>query len=200
MLIAAACVSPISSLAQTVRPQKVFMSGENPFISLRNAPDGIVLARASFWRIHWSPVGTGHVCFVTVGERTTPGAIRVAVTDNPRLAEYLTTQVLATFDRSYTDWPFTPVAGATFGRSGDSSTEHRETCRAPGYDVALSWGDLQTPGLVDILPGSRPGNPFGITYLRIPAGRASIAVNGKPAPGRSMPSGSFLAFGETWIK
>jgi hypothetical protein len=59
---------------------------------------------------------------------------------------------------------------------------------------------MQTPGLVDIAAGSRPSNPFGITYLRIPAGRATITVNGKPAPGTSGPAGSFLAFGETWIK
>jgi len=35
-------------------------------------------------------------------------------------------------------------------------------------------------GWVDILPGSRPTNPFGITYLRIPAGSAQVLINGKP--------------------
>ncbi len=199
-LIAAVALSSPAVSAQAPRPQKVFLSGENPFISLRTSADGPVVARASFWRIHWSPVGTGHVCFVTVGERKSPGAVRVALHDNARLVEYLTTQVLATFDSAYTEWPFTPVAGATFGRSGDGSAEHRETCRGTGYDVELAWRDLQAPGLIDILPGSRPTNPFGITYLRIPAGRAAITVNGTPAPGQSMPAGSFLAFGETWIK
>jgi hypothetical protein len=186
--------------AQEPRPQKVFLSGENPYIALRDTPDGPAVARASFWRIHFSPVGTGQVCFVTIGEQGKPGATRVALTDNVPLAEYLMKDVLATFDKAYVDWPFTTVAGATFGRSGDARTEHREVCRAAGYDVALSWRDMQTPGLVDILAGSRPSNPFGITYLRIPAGRATITVNGKPAPGTSVPAGSFLAFGETWIK
>jgi hypothetical protein len=186
--------------AQEPRPQKVFLSGENPYIALRDTPEGPAVARASFWRIHFSPVGSGHVCFVTVGERGKPGATRVALTDNVPLTEYLVKDVLATFDKAYVDWPFTTVAGATFGRGGDARTEHTEVCKAPGYDVALTWQDMQTPGLVDILPGSRPSNPFGITYLRIPAGRATMTVNGTPASGASVPGGSFLAFGETWIK
>jgi hypothetical protein len=198
LLVGLALASTAS--AQEPRPQKVFLSGENPYIALRGTPDGPAVARASFWRIHFSPVGTGHVCFVTIGEQGKPGALRVALTDNVPLAEYLSRDVLATFDKAYVDWPFTTVAGATFGRSGDARTEHHEVCKAPGHDVALSWRDLQTPGLVDILPGSRPSNPFGITYLRIPAGRATITINGKPAPGASVPAGSFLAFGETWIK
>lgn len=191
---------PLSSAVQAPRPQKVFLSGENPYIALRSTPDGPAVARASFWRIHFSPVGTGHVCFVTVGEQGKPVAVRVVLTDNPRLSEYLVKDVLATFDKAYVEWPFTTVAGATFGRAGDARAEHREMCKASGYDIALSWRDMEAPGLVDILAGNRPANPFGITYLRIPAGSATITVNGQPAPGASVPGGSFLAFGETWIK
>jgi hypothetical protein len=197
--LAAALHTP-AAYAQAPRPQHVFLSGENPYIALRETPDGPPRARASFWRIHFSPVGTGHVCFVTVGEQGKPGAIRVALHDNARLLDYLTKEVLGTFDKTYLDWPFTPVPGATFGRAGDARAEHRETCRGAGYDVALAWRDMRTPGLVDILPGSRPTNPFGITYLRVPAGRAEIVVNGTPAPGTATPESAFLAFGETWIK
>jgi hypothetical protein len=199
-LLIAILASPVGAFAQAPRPQKVFLSGENPYIALREAADGPAVARASFWRIHWSPAGTGHVCFVTVGEPGKPGTVRVALHDNAKLVEYLTTDVLGTYDKTYLEWPFTPIAGATFRRSGDARAEHRETCTAPNYAIDLVWRDMQEPGLVDILPGSRETNPFGITYLRIPAGSASISVNGKPAPGRSVPAGSFLAFGETWIK
>jgi hypothetical protein len=198
LLIAAGVAVPAS--AQAPRPQRVFLSGENPYIALREKPDGPAIARASFWRIHWSPVGTGHVCFVTVGEQGKPGALRVALHDNPRLVDYLVTEVLGTFDKAYVEWPFTKVGGATFGRGGDARGEHREACHAPGQAIDLVWRAMQEPGLVDILPGSRETNPFGITYLRIPAGSAGITINGQPAPGASVPSGSFLAFGETWIK
>jgi hypothetical protein len=200
IVLVAALSLASAAAAQAPRPQKVFLSGENPYIALRHTPDGPPAARASFWRIHFSPVGTGHVCFVTVGEKGKAGAVRVAITDSAALADYLVTQVLATFDAAYVDWPFTVVTGGTFGRSGDARAAYTEVCRAPGHDVVLSWRDLQTPGLVDILPASRPSNPFGITYLRIPAGSASITIGGTPAPGTSAPAASFLAFGETWIK
>ena len=199
-VVAALVLVPLDAVAQDPRPQRVFLSGENPYIALRETPDGPAVARASFWRIHWSPVGTGHVCFVTVGEQGKPGAVRVALHDNPKLVDLLVRDVLGTFDKAYVDWPFTPVGGATFARSGDARAEHREVCKAVGYDVELTWRDMQTPGLMDILPGSRTSNPFGITYLRIPAGRAEIRINGAPASGTSVPVGSFLAFGETWIK
>lgn len=200
LLVCALLAFPDEAVAQAPRPQKVYLSGENPYLVLRDTPDGPPTARASFWRIHWSPVGSGHVCFVTVGEKGKPGAVRVALHDNARLLDHLTNAVLGTFDKTYVDWPFTPIAAATFGRSGDAKTEYRETCQAPGYAIDLTWHDLQEPGLIDILPGSRESNPFGITYLRIPAGRAVMTINGAPAPGRSTPAGSFLAFGETWIK
>jgi hypothetical protein len=124
----------------------------------------------------------------------------VALHDNPQLYEYLTKEVLGTYNKSYVERPFTPKGGAVFGSAGDSIREHRETCRAEGLAVELLWRDLRPAGLVDILPGSRPTNPFGITYLRIPAGHAEVTLNGKPAPGVSTPDASFLAFGETWIK
>jgi hypothetical protein len=199
LAIAAASLA-VPASAQTPRPQRAFLSGENPYIALREKPDGPAVARASFWRIHWSPVGTGHVCFVTVGEQGKPGALRVALHDNPRLVDYLVTEVLGTFDKAYLEWPFSKVGGATFARGGDARSEHREACRAPGHAIDLVWRAMQEPGLVDILAGSRETNPFGITYLRIPAASATITINGTPAPGTAAPGGAFLAFGETWIK
>ncbi len=192
---------PLMVVAQAPsRPGKAFLSGENPYISLLDKPDGTSLTQASFWRIHWSPVGPGHVCYVTAGAEKAPGAVRIALFDNKRLLDYLTNEVLGTFNKSYVERPFTPVSAATFNAGGDSIKEWRETCQSDQYKVELIWRELREPGLVDILAGSRPTNPFGITYLRIPAGRAEVLINGKPAPGGSVPDGSFLAFGETWIK
>jgi formylglycine-generating enzyme len=188
-----------SPLAIPNRPNKVFLSGENPYIALRETPEG-PLSTASFWRIYWSPVGAGHVCYVTVGEPKAPGSARLALFDNKALFDYLTTDVLGSYNKTYVEWPFTAVGGATFAASGDSIRERRETCRTASHSIELVWRELREPGLVDILPGSRPTNPFGITYLRIPAGSAQIIINGKPVPGASTAPGSFLAFGETWIK
>lgn len=182
------------------RAGRVYLSGENPVVFLFDRPGGETETFVSFWRIHWSPVGPGHVCYVTSGRPHAPGAVRVALYDNPELFAYLTNDVLGSYNRGYVERPFTAVGGATFGSGGDARTERRESCRAPGYAIDLAWRALRPAGLVDILPGSRPTNPFGITYLRIPAGEASVTIDGRAAPGVSVPDESFLAFGETWIK
>ena len=54
------------------------------------------VTQVSFWRIHWSPVGPGHVCFVTSGDAKSPGAIRVAIYNNKALLDYLTNDVIGT--------------------------------------------------------------------------------------------------------
>lgn len=201
LLLAAALVAPVPTPTPVpARPSTVYLSGENPVVFLFDRPGGETETFVSFWRIHWSPVGPGHVCYVTSGREKSPGALRVALFDNPRLFAYLTNEVLGSYNRAYVERPFTRVEGATFASGGDAVREHRETCRGGGYDVELAWSELRTPGLVDIPPGSRPTNPFGIVYLRTFAGRASVTVNGRPARGVSVPDESFLALGETWTK
>jgi hypothetical protein len=200
LLLSAATVPSPAPTAVPPRAGQVYLSGENPVVFLFDRPGGATETFVSFWRVHWSPVGPGHVCYVTSGREGTPGAVRLALYDNPRLLAYLTNDVLGSYNRPYVERPFTAVGGATFASGGDGTSERRESCRAPGHAIELSWSALGPAGLVDILAGSRPQNPFGITYLRIPAGRASVTIDGRAARGVSVPHESFLAFGETWIK
>jgi hypothetical protein len=205
MLLSALVFAAAAAQAQAPTPVppragQVYLSGENPVVFLFDRPGGETETFASFWRVHWSPVGPGHVCYVTSGREGTPGAVRLALHDNPRLLAYLTNDVLGSYNRAYAERPFTAIGGATFESGGDGTSERRESCRAPGHAIELAWRALGPAGLVDILAGSRPENPFGITYLRIPAGQASVTIDGRAARGVSVPNESFLAFGETWIR
>ncbi len=181
------------------RPGTAMVSGENPYIRLLDKEGGKTLTQVSFWRVHWSPVGPGHVCYVTVGDAGDPNEMRIALYDNERLFHYLTNEILTHTSPLYKERPFKPIGGATFAPGGDSITERTETCRSDSYTVVLGWRDLQTPQLVDILPGSRPTNPFGLTFLNIIPKSADVTINGKRAPGTSF-GGSGLAFGETWLR
>lgn len=194
---------PVLAVAQTpasnVRQGHVVISGENPYIRLLDKEGGKTLTQISFWRVHWSPAGPGHVCYVTVGEAGEPGAMRFALYDNAKLYDYLTNEIMAVTNKAYLERPFERVGGASFGPSGDTIKERVESCRSGKYNVQLSWHDLQTPELVDILPGTRPNNPFGLTFLRIIGTTADVTINGKRAPGATF-GGSALAFGETWLR
>lgn len=204
---------PILAMAQAAGVQEgvklgqVFVSGENPVVRLLDKENGTALATASFWRILWSPVGAGHVCYLTTGDGKSATDLRVALVDNPKVYEYLTNQVLGTYDKSYAERPFTVVSGATFASSGDLAKEWKETCRTERYNVELVWRDFYEPFQLDT-PVGGPRNPFGVTSLFIPAKSAQVIVNGKPLAGNVYPqmrgpaqsSSAFLAFSESWIK
>ena len=206
-------VVPALALAQAaggvqngVKIGKVFVSGENPVIRLLDKPDGTPLAVASFWRIIWSPVGAGHVCYVTTGDGKSPGDLRVALVDNQKLFDYLTNDILGTYDKSYLERPFKTIQ-ATFSKSGDALTDWKEVCRSEQYTVELVWRDFYPAFQLDT-PTGGPRNPFGLTSLFIPAKSADLIVNGKKISGNVYPqmlgpaqsSSAFLAFSETWIK
>lgn len=206
-------VVPALALAQAaggvqdgVKIGKVFVSGENPVIRLLDKPNGTPLAVASFWRIIWSPVGAGHVCYVTTGDGKSPGDLRVALVDNQKLFDYLTTDILGTYDKSYLERPFKTIQ-ATFSKSGDALTDWKEVCRSEQYTVELVWRDFYPAFQLDT-PTGGPRNPFGLTSLFIPAKSADLIVNGKKISGNVYPqmlgpaqgSSAFLAFSETWLK
>jgi len=206
-------VVPALALAQAaggvqngVKIGKVFVSGENPVIRLLDKPDGTPLAVSSFWRIIWSPVGAGHVCYVTTGDGKSPGDLRVALVDNQKLFDYLTNDILGTYDKSYLERPFKTIQ-ATFSKSGDALSDWKEVCRSEQYTVELVWRDFYPAFQLDT-PTGGPRNPFGLTSLFIPAKSADLIVNGKKISGNVYPqmlgpaqsSSAFLAFSETWIK
>lgn len=195
-----------AGVQEGVKIGKVYVSGENPVIRLLDKPDGTTLATASFWRIIWSPVGAGHVCYLTTGDGTSASDLRIALVDNRKLFEFLTKEVLGSYDTSYAARPFTPVT-ATFSKSGDLAKEWKEVCRSDTYTIELVWRDFYEPFQLDTPTGGQR-NPFGITSLFIPAKAAQVLVNGKPLAGNVYPqkrgpaesSTAFLAFSETWVK
>jgi hypothetical protein len=83
------CTAAPATRAQTpagnqggVKLGKVYVTGENPVIRLLDKEGGTPLTFASYWRIVWSPVGPGHVCYVTTGDGKSSADLRIALTDN----------------------------------------------------------------------------------------------------------------------
>src|SRR5262245_56218889 len=73
----------------------IHITGENPGMRLRDRQGGPVLGEVNYWRVHWSPMGTGHVCYVTTGDGKGPNDLRLVLTDNEKLADYVTTETMA---------------------------------------------------------------------------------------------------------
>jgi hypothetical protein len=200
--------APAQTLSD-VKDGKVAVIGENPGIRLVTKEGAAASTSVSFWRVFQSPAGTGHVCFVTsdiTGDGPTPDDIRLAFTDNAKMADYVASQLMTAFDKAYGEKPF-PVRPARFDRSGDTATAWRETLNADGYSIELVWRDFYEPFAIESRAGV-PHNPYTILSTFVPARTAEVIINGKRAAGSATPrmrgtrqsSSSFLAFAETWLK
>src|SRR5262249_31838968 len=139
-----------------VKVGKVYGTGENPVIRLLDKEGGQVLTAASYWRIVWSPSGPGHGCYVTTGDGKSPNDLRIAFTDNRKLYDFLTEQIMMVLDRSIPQRPFTVLqakfddAGqGTFSDSGDTMRERKVSLKSDRYAVELVWRDFYSPFQLD---------------------------------------------------
>jgi len=184
--------------AATPPTPKILVAGENPAITLRDKEGGAALTSVNFWRVHWSPVGSGAICYVTVDGQGTDN-LRIAVHDNPKVLDYVTTELMSSLLPTFNTPPYVPVKG-TITQSGDMVNDRRETCRADAYTIELVWRGFSVPTWVDI----RPGANTLMTFTMVMARGAEVTINGKKAPGGVFRGGpgafppSFLALNETW--
>ena len=195
-----------------VKLGKVYVTGENPVIRLFDKQNGTPLTFVSYWRIAWSPVGPGRVCYVTTGDGKSPADVRVALTDNRELDDFLTREIMSVLDPSIQARPFS-VVQATFNDPGqgvfNNSLMQERTIgvNSSKYKIRLTWRDFIEPFQFDT-PVGGARNPFGVASLFIPARDAEVMINGKKAPGNVYPqmrgpaqsSTAFLAFSESWVK
>lgn len=177
---------------------KVLVAGENPAIRLLDREGGKAISSVNFWRVHWSPVGSGTVCFVTVNA---PGEdnLRIAIYDDEKVLDYVTKELMSSLMSTFNDPPFTPVKGSVT-QTNEGPTQRSETCSSDRYKVQLIWKGLGKGTWVDIKPS---GNTL-MTFTMVPASSGEIWINGKKAPGTWFPSGggigpgAYLAVNETW--
>src|SRR5215471_12764767 len=73
---------------------KVHITGENPGIRLLDKPNGTILTEVNFWGVDWSPVGTGHVCFLTTRNAGGQIGLRLALYDNPKLVDFVANETM----------------------------------------------------------------------------------------------------------
>jgi len=188
--------------ASTIDPNRLLLTGENPYIRLASEDDGPVTSDASFWRILFSPGGPGHVLFLQ-GELT--GNEPRIYTDNIQMTRWLQGEIQGRINATFGNTEI-PATEASFRSSGDLRSFWTEWVSAHGEDIALTWYDLGEPFMSHSFPGGNPERPHGVCTVLIPANGARITRNGQQASGRPFPrqrdarvhSTCALAFSETW--
>ncbi len=187
--------------SQDADPNRVILTGENPFIRLRESDDGPETTVASFWRIIFSPGGPGHVLYLK--SELTDDQWRI-YSDNIAMARWLQTTVQGMLIAETADTEI-PVVDAAFGSSGDFRSFWTETIISSEDELTLTWHELGDPLLLHTSPGERA---YGVCTVLVPALGARLSLNGEQASGRPWPreregrpfSTCALAFSESWTE
>ncbi|MGH6913879.1 MAG: hypothetical protein ACREH3_09255 [Geminicoccales bacterium] len=186
----------------TADPNRLILTGENPFLRLSPNDGDANTTDASFWRIVFCPAGPGHVLYLK--SELTEHRWRI-YTDNIAMARWLQSTVQGMLNAETAD-PAIPVRDAQFARAGDARTFWTERLVAQGEEITLTWYEIGEPLLIHTQPNAQPDRPYGVCTVLIPALAARLARNGVEAAGRPWPreregrpfSTCALAFSESW--
>jgi hypothetical protein len=185
-------------------PNRVILTGENPFIRLSQTDGGPNTTNASFWRIITCPAGPGHVLYLN--SELTENRWRIYA-DNIAMARWLQSTVQGMLNPETADAAI-PVVDARFSKSGDPRYFWIERVRSRDEQIALTWYQIGDPLLIHTQPNAEPGRPYGVCTLLIPALGARLTRNGVEAAGRPWAreregrpfSTCALAFSESWTE
>lgn len=195
--------SPSASSPSTADPNRVILTGENPFVRLSAAPDAALTTDASFWRIIFSGAGPGHVLFIK--SDLTADQVRI-YSDNIAMTRRLQGTVQGVLNGGFGNLS-TPVSDAEFTREGDMRSFWTERVLTSDDELSLTWYRLGEPLLIHTQPGAG-GRPYGVCTLLVPALGARVVLNGQQAAGTPHPrdregrafSTCALAFSESWTE
>ena len=202
-------------LSTPVNPGKIWWSGDNPGMLLKESEDGPWTAMILFFRIVYTPAGRGNALFLyeqpDSGE-SLPNAYNVVLHDNEDMARWLAENFVARLPGPFSESPafkalqYVPLTECH--TSGDTSSRYIQTVKAEGMEIDLIWDRLGTPTALELSPehvGTRSHNLFN---LLVESRDASIVVNGRRLPGKVMPrqqagmdtTTGFVYFSEIWIE
>ena len=188
----------------TADPNRVILTGENPFLRLSPADGKPNTTDASFWRIVFCPAGPGHVLYLK--SELTEDRWRI-YSDNIAMARWLQSTVQGMLNAETADAAI-PVLDAQFTKSGDPRYFWTERVVARDEEITLTWYEIGDPLLIHTEPNAEPNRPYGVCTILLPALGARLSRNGIEAQGRPWPrqregrpfSTCALAFSESWTE
>jgi hypothetical protein len=190
-------------MSSPVDPNNVMMTGENSFIRFSADGGKTQTDRASHWRVLWCPAGAGHALFLK--SSLTAGGVKIW-SDNPPVARWLQKEIESLLFPAFAD-ARTPVAPASFARSGGADGRAAELVTAKDAETLLSWEDFLPAFVLNMPPGSA-NRPIGVFSTFFPARAARIVLDGKAAAGAPYAekrgeresTSACLAWSETWVR
>jgi len=184
-------------------PNRVILTGENPFIRLSEKDGDPATTNASFWRIITCPAGPGHVLYLKSELTENRWLI---YSDNIAMARWLQTTVQGMLNAETADTTI-PVLEAEFAKSGDPRYFWTERVVTRDEEITLTWYEIGDPLLIHTQP-NEGGRQYGVCTLLVPALGARLSLDGIEAVGKPWAtqregrpfSTCALAFSESWTE
>ena len=164
-------------------PNRLILTGENPFIRLSDTDGGAITTNASFWRILISPAGPGHVLYLK--SELTQDRWKI-YSDNIAMARWLQTTVQGMLNAELADTSI-PVTDAAFDKSGDARDFWTERAVSHDEEVALTWYDIGEPLLIHTQPGPPPGAQIRCLHGADPGARRAADGQWRSGEGPPVP-------------
>ena len=185
-------------------PNRVILTGENPFIRLSENDGDPSKTDASFWRIIFSPAGMGHVLYLKSELTENRWCI---YSDNVAMARWLQSTVQGMLNAETADSAI-QVIDAEFAKSGDPRHFWTERVVSRNEEISLTWHEIGEPLLIHTEPNAVPGRRYGVCTVLVPALSARLVRNNVQAVGQPWPreregrpfSTCALAFSESWTE
>jgi len=187
----------------------ILWSGENPIILLKPAADQQETTTVGFFRVDYSPAGSGHAAFIVSDLGSGVQHVFACYTDNERVAAWIRDTTIGTLPefRNH-DLTMIPIKPGRFASMGSSLSSWTELVSTADGEIRLTWFQLQPPFNLRLPVGAVPSIPYEINTILYPAKYAEVVINGLLAPGHVFPdtlggqphSTAFLALSETWYK
>ena len=189
----------------------ILWSGENPIILLKPSADEQETTAVGFFRVDYSPAGSGHAAFVVSdlgGRGEAADRVFACYTDNEALASWIRGNSISQLPEFQNhDLSAIPIKLGRFTSMGDTRRSWTELVSTEEGEVRLTWSKLLPPFHISLPVGVVDTIKHEISTVLYPAEEAEVVVAGRSAAGQAQPdrigdqrhSTAFLALSETWF-
>jgi len=190
----------------------VFLSGENPGMTLYEPDTDRPIAILSYWHVTDSPYGTGNALVLWLEKAIVSGSLRFSggiFSDRLSLARTLT-ETLTQYFPEFSDVPVAslPYHEAHCEHTYKDGKRYVVTCVSGKNKIVVEWIDPLDRRAISIPDFPIGEQCFELRNVVCPCGAGILKINDKIVPGKiqtgvridgSPSSTAFLAFAESWV-
>ena len=171
----------------------ILWSGENPIILLKPSADAQETTAAGFFRVDYSPAGSGHAVFVISdlgGRGDAADRVFACYTDNESLAAWIRGNSIGQLPEFQNhDLSAIPIKAGRFASMGDTRRSWTEIVSTEDGELRLTWSKLLPP--FNLVAAGRRGRYDQARDQHGPLpGRRSRGRRGRPKRGGAGAAGS----------